>query len=504
MVDAELDKLVEQGILTPVQFSEWAAPIVPVLKSDKKYVRICGDFKQTVNRPSHVDKYPIPKIEDLFSSLAGGKLFSTLDMSQAYQQILLDKPSKNLVVINTPKGLFKYNRLLFGVSCAPGIFQRVMDSLLKGIPGVVVYLDDFLITGPSEEEHLSSLKQVLTRLQDAGLRLNKKKCNFLVPSVTYLGYRIDSEGLHSTGEKLKAVQQAPAPTGVTELKAYLGLLTYYGRFLPHPPSVLAPLHTLLHKDALWRWTTVEQESFKQSKELLLSSTVLVHFNPDLPIVLACDASSYGVGAVLAHKMLDGSERPIGFASRTLSQPEKGYSQIEKEGLACVFGVTRFHAYLMGRHFELITDHKPLLSLFNEHKAIPSHASARIQRWALTLAAYEYTLVSRRTDTQANADALSRLPLAETMRETPIPAELILTLEQVQDMPVTDQQIKTWTIQDPLNKMVHHIQQGWPNHCEQSELNHTGHIEWSYAVLKAVSYRVLEFLFRHKDASNCKS
>ena len=209
-------------------------------------------------------------------------------MSQAYQQILLDEPSKNLVVINTPKGL--YNRLPFGISCAPGIFQRVMDSLLKGIPGVVVYLDDILITGPSEEEHLSSLKQVLTRLQGAGLRLNKKKCNFLVPSVTYLGYRIDSEGLHPTDEKLKAVQQVPAPTGVTELKAYLGLLIYYGRFLPHLPSVLAPLYTLSHKDAPWRWTTVEQESFKQSKELLLSSTVLVHFNPDLPIVLACDAS----------------------------------------------------------------------------------------------------------------------------------------------------------------------------------------------------------------------
>ena len=283
-------------------------------------------------------------------------------MSQAYQQILLDEPNKNLVVINTPKGLFKYNRLPFGVSCAPGIFQRVMDSLLKGIPGVVVYLDDILIMGSSEEEHLSSLKQVLTRLQDAGLRLNKKKCNFLVPSVTYLGYRIDSEGLHPTDEKLKAVQQAPTPTSVTELKAYLGLLTYYGRFLPHLPSVLAPLYTLLHKDAPWRCTTVEQESFKQSKESLLSSTVLVHFNPDLPIVLACDASSYGVGVVLAHKMLDDSERPIGFASCTLSQPEKGYSQIEKEGLACVFGVTRFHAYLMGRHFELITDHKPVITI----------------------------------------------------------------------------------------------------------------------------------------------
>ena len=125
------------------------------------------------------------------------------------------------------------------------------------------------------------------------------------------------------------MQQAPAPTGVTELKAYLGLLTYYGRFLPHLPSVLAPLYALLHKDAPWRWTTVEQESFKQSKELLLSSTVLVHFNPDLPIVLACDASSYGVGAVLAHKMLDGSERPIGFASRTLSQPEKVTLKLKK-------------------------------------------------------------------------------------------------------------------------------------------------------------------------------
>ena len=125
-----------------------------VLKSDKKPVRICGDFKKTVNRAPHVDKYPIPKIEDLFSSLAGGKLFSTLDMSQTYQQILLDELRKNLVVINTPKGLFNYNRLPFGVSCSPGIFQRSVDSLLKGIPGVVVYLDDILITGPPEEEHV--------------------------------------------------------------------------------------------------------------------------------------------------------------------------------------------------------------------------------------------------------------------------------------------------------------------------------------------------------------
>ena len=133
LVNKELDRLVEQGILTPVPFADWAAPIVPVLKSDKRTVRICGDFKRTVNQVSKVDKYPIPKIEDIFASLSGGKSFTTLDMSQAYQQLLLDEPSKKLVVINTPKGLFEYNRLPFGIASAPGIFQRVVDSLLQGL-----------------------------------------------------------------------------------------------------------------------------------------------------------------------------------------------------------------------------------------------------------------------------------------------------------------------------------------------------------------------------------
>ena len=230
LVNKELDRLVEQGILTPVSFADWAAPIVPVLKSDKQSVRICGDFKRTVNQVSKVDKYPIPKIEDIFASLSGGKSFTTLDMNQAYQQLLLDEPSRKLVVINTPKGLFEYNRLLFGIASAPGIFQRVIDSLLQGIPGVVAYFDDILVTGASDTEHLESLKEVLKRLSEAGLRLNRKTCQFLAPEVTYLGYRIDSEGLHPMDDKLRAVQAASVPRNVTELKSYLGLLTYYGRF----------------------------------------------------------------------------------------------------------------------------------------------------------------------------------------------------------------------------------------------------------------------------------
>ena len=211
-------------IIEPLQFSEWAAPIVPVVKSDKKSVRICGDFSLTVNRVSKLDKYPIPKIEDLFAQLSGGKRYTKLDMSQAYQQIVLDKDSRKFVVVNTHRGLFQYNRLPFGVSSAPCIFQRTMESLLKGIPGVVVYLDNILVTGSSDDEHLEGLK--------------REKYVFLASSVQYLGYVIDAEGLHPMPEKVKAVQNVPSPTNVSELKSYLGLLSYYSKFLPNLSTVL--------------------------------------------------------------------------------------------------------------------------------------------------------------------------------------------------------------------------------------------------------------------------
>ena len=202
----------------------------------------------------------------------------------------------------------------------------------------------------------------------------------------------------------------------------------------------------------------------------MSSKVLVHFDPKLPVFLACDASSYDVGVVLAHKMPDGTEKPIGFASQTLSAAERQYSQIKKEGLSCVFGVRRFRAYLLGRHFSLITDHKPLVSLFQEHKAIPSHASAHIQRLALTLAAYEYTFTTWSTTAHANADAMSRLPLIDTIKITPVPAEMILTLDYLQEAPITDEQIRPWTNKDQfLSHVVQFIQQGWPEHCSQPEL-----------------------------------
>ncbi|XP_064395566.1 uncharacterized protein K02A2.6-like [Halichondria panicea] len=216
-LEKELDQLQSLGVIKPVQFSEWATPVVPVNK-DNGRVRLCGDYKVTLNRSCKVDKYPLPRIEDLFASFSGGKKFTKLDLKHAYQQIELDEESKPLTTINTHKGLFQYDRLPFGVSSAPSIFQRVMENLLQGIPGVCIYIDDILITGHTEEEHLEHLTEVLTRLSKAGLTLKKAKCSFFLDSVEYLGHIISKDGLHTSESKVKAVLEAPSPKNVPELR----------------------------------------------------------------------------------------------------------------------------------------------------------------------------------------------------------------------------------------------------------------------------------------------
>ena len=183
-VEQELDHLDKHGIIEPVQFSEWAAPIVPVLKQNGD-IRICGDYKLTVNAVAKLDTYPLPRIEDLFTSLSGGKYFSKLDLAQAYLQLPLDEASRKYVTINTQKGLYQYTRIPFEVASAPSIFQRTIDNLLQCIEKVCVYLDDILITGATEAEHLRNLQEVLSRLEQAGMHLKKDKCVFLHPQVEY-------------------------------------------------------------------------------------------------------------------------------------------------------------------------------------------------------------------------------------------------------------------------------------------------------------------------------
>ena len=193
-------------------------------------MRICGDYRLTINQAGQRDNYPLPRIEDMLASLSGGVTFSKLDLSNAYQQVLIDEQSMKYMLINTHLGLFEFTKLPFVIAAAPGIFQRIVDSLLQGIPHTIVYLDDILITGKTQDEHCRNLETVLSRLTQAGLRLKRNKCVFFQKEVAYLGHKIDKQGIYPNGEKVRAIQNAPEPKNVQELRAYLGLINYYGRF----------------------------------------------------------------------------------------------------------------------------------------------------------------------------------------------------------------------------------------------------------------------------------
>ena len=459
-VDCELDRLQKEGIISPVTNSSWAAPVVPVVKANDK-IRLCGDYKLTVNRAARLDTYPIPSLDDLFSGLAGGKIFSKLDMSQAYAQLCLDEDSKKYTVINTHRGLFQYNRLSFGISAAPGIFQRAMEELLKDIPGVFLYLDDILISGANVTEHLERLRQVLAALQAAGLKLSIDKCTIGVPSVTYLGYKIDKVGIHPTKEKVQAIAEAPAPTNITQLRAFLGLLNFYRRFLPQAATMLEPLNRLLQSKTPWNWGKDQETAFSECKKTLLHSSALVHFDPKLPLVVVADSSSYGIGAVLCH-LIEGEERPICFASRTLTSSERNYAQLEKEALAITYALRKFHYYLWGQdNFTVITDHKPLLGIFSPDKNIPPMSSGRIQRWSLLLQAYRFTLRHRSGALLGTADALSRLPLMSTTDSTPVPADWVNLVNFLESSPVNSADIREHTRKDPtLSKVMRFCELGW--------------------------------------------
>ena len=460
-IGAELDRLEAEGILEKVSHSNWAAPIVAVPKKDGTF-RICGDYKVTVNPALDVDQYPLPKPSDLFASLAGGQKFSVLDLSQAYQQLLLDEESKAYTTINTHKGLYQYTRLPFGIASAPAIFQKTMDVLLQGIPHVMCYIDDILVTGVDDTEHLRNLEEVLQRLEHYGLRVKKSKCEFMQPSVNYLGHRIDAQGLHTMPAKLDAIVQASAPENVKQLRSFLGLLNYYGSFIPNLATIVHPLNRLLRDDVTWKWDSKCAQAFTQAKLALTSSKVLVHYDPSLPITLAGDASAYGIGAVISHTLPDGSEHPIAFASHTLSPSEQNYAQLEKEALSLIFGVKKFHQYLYGRQFMLVTDHKPLMTILGPKKGIPSLAAARLQRWAVLLSAYRYDIKFKPTDAHANADGLSRLPLASSIMEGQSHEASTFNLAQMECLPVTATQVQQATRADPvLSKVLQYTRQGWP-------------------------------------------
>ncbi|XP_043224264.1 uncharacterized protein K02A2.6-like [Amphibalanus amphitrite] len=453
-VTEELDRLVNEGILVPVTSSEWASPIVTVMKQDGT-VRLCGDYKVTVNRWAEVGTYPLPTVQDLFAKIKG-KVFSKLDLSQAYLQCELSEASKRLLVINTPRGLLQPQRLPYGVAQAPELFQKVMDQALQGLDGVLVYLDDILVASSSVEEHRRDLSQVMERLEKYNIHLNGAKCEMFKTELDYLGHRITADGIHPTEEKIQAIRNMKRPDDVKELQSMLGIINFYRRFLPNLSTQLQPLNQLLQKEARWNWTPACEKVFQQLKSALSEDDVLVHYDEEKPIKLSCDASSYGLGAVISHVMSDGSERPIAFASRTMTSTERNYAQVEREGLSIMFGLKKFHQYLYGRLFTLVTDHQALTSLLGPHTAVPPLAAARMQRWALMLAAYSYKIEYRRSDLHGNADALSRLVTNRDNIEDPDQMEEEPVFSVVEELPLTAQEIKEETRRDlslTLGKVV---------------------------------------------------
>lgn len=457
-VEEKINEFVEKGLWTPVRYSNWASPLVVV---DKKNggLRLCIDYKGTVNPNIERDMYPLPKLEDILASISGGKVFCTLDLAAAYMQLKLSEGSKQLLVVNTHKGLFAPNRLPFGVSSAPGIFQSVMDTILGKIPGVCCYLDDVIISGQDKNECKERLYTVLSKLKEYKVKVNLEKGSFFKERVEYLGHLIDGAGIRPKGDNIDAILKCDRPNDVTQLKSYLGMLNFHGKFLPNLSTLLSPLYALLKSKVKYDWTDSCEKAFRESKKALKQNKLLTHYDVNSQIYIESDASQHGVGAVLYH-IINGEQRPIRFASATLTQAEQNYSQLDREALGIIFAVKKFHKYIYGRKVILVTDNQPLKKILGPKSGIPPLAASRLQRWAIILSQYDYDLQLK--SNLRGADMLSRLPTTEGTNDE------ILQIEIAE--PLSNLDIARETVKDPtLSKVLDLVKRGWPSHISDETI-----------------------------------
>ena len=473
-VEKEYDRLVESDILYPVSSSNWASPVVHVPKSDGS-LRVCGDYKG-INERIEDDVYKLPNIQDMFALLSQNgavpDTFSVIDLASAFNQLFLDEESSQLLTINTRKGLFRSKRLCFGVKTATSQFQRVMDSILSGMKSVMVRVDDILVaTSGGVTPHMEVIKQVFGRLAKHNVKLNGLKCQFFQAQVKYMGHILSKEGISPVKSKLDAIRLAPRPTDVSQLRSFPGILNYYSKFIKDFSSKMHPLYQLLSNRTEWFWSKECEIAFLWAEEVLSSEQVLVHYDPQKPLILSVDASPYGIGAVLSHLMEDGIERPVEFASRTLSSAEKNYAQIEKEGLAIIFGIKRFQLYLYGRKFTLVTDYQPLTRIFGPKSGVPPLAAARLQRWAVLLYGYDFDITFKNSAGNANADFFSRFPVQSLADDEDLdPDEHCMCATVTDELPVTAAEIAEGTKKDGLLvKVYEYTSAGWPGTFPSLEL-----------------------------------
>ena len=449
-------------------YSRWAAPIVVVKKADGS-IRLCADFSTGLNAALEDHQYPLPTPDDFYTIFNCGTCFAKLDLTEAYLQVEVAATSRKLLTINIHRGLFQFTRLPLGVKTAPAIFQQIMDTMLTGVEGTAAYLDDIIIVGQSNQELTEIISRVLTCIQDFGFQLRSEKCHFYLPSIKYLGFIFDRQGPRPDPANVAAIQHMPPPSDVNSLRTFLGVVSYHGSFLPSLHQIKAPLNKPLTKDTKWSWPIDCQKSLEKIKSLIKSGLLLTHFDPNKKIVVVADASNHCFGAVISHTFTDGTEKAIMHAARSLTSAERNYSQVEKEALALIFAVKKIHKMIFGRHFTLLTDQKPLLSIFGSKKGIPVYSASRLQRWAIILLGYDFSIQYRRTTEFGLADALSRFIRTQSVSDD----DTIIAAISVEDdfqrtltdcirtIPVTRKDIKQET-QDPMiQKVCGFLHHSWP-------------------------------------------
>lgn len=382
-VESKLDELLQMDIIEKVtRPTSWVSPLVPILK-DNGELRLCVDMRRAnmaIKRLNH----PLPVFDDLLPKFRNAKMFTTLDIKQAFHQVELTEECRDVTTFITNWGLFRYKRLLFGVNCAPELFQNLMETILAECENTVVYIDDIVMFGSTEEEHDAAVKQTLAVLNSYGILLNDHKCKFKQTEILFMGHKLSPEGVSPAEQKVKSILQFRPPQTKEELRSFLGLVTYVSRFIPNLATLNFPLRELLKQQTPFSWEPKHQRSFEQLKQQIGSHDHLGYYDPNDRTLLVTDASGVGLGAVLI-QFKENRPRVIGYASKSLSEAEKKYPPIEKEALGLVWGVERFKIYLLGISFELETDHKPLETLFTA----TSRPTARIERWMLRLQAFKF-------------------------------------------------------------------------------------------------------------------
>ena len=403
IIDNQVNEMLKFGVIEPAA-SPWSSNVVLARKKDGS-MRLCIDYRK-INQITYQDTYPLPHIDTCLTSLQGSSWFSTLDLSSGYYNVPIRECDKDKTCFVTRRGAWRFNVLPFGLTCAPSVFQRLMDLVLSGLSYEIclAYIDDIIIFASTFEQHLERLEQVLSRILKAGLKLKASKCYIFQRRTEFLGHIISGNGIEVQPSKISAVTEWPTPANLHDVRSFIGLCSYYRRFVPGFAKVAAPLHELMRKHVRFFWGPAQEDSFNKLKECLVSAPVLAMPRDDGEYILDTDACDIGLGAVLS-QVQDGIERPIAYASRSLNKQEKNYCTTRKELLAVVYGLKQYKHYVLGRPLRIRSDHSALMWLKRTSEPVAQQA-----RWLEFIEQFQYTIEHRPGHRHGNADSLSRRPV----------------------------------------------------------------------------------------------